>query len=62
MGEALQVLARRHLSAHPLAHDKTCQDTNTLLQQPDPLFEYLELGLTWARPNSLPLRRKPLAR
>lgn len=55
MGEALQVLARRHLSAHPLAHDKTCQDTNTLLQQPDPLFEYLELGLTWARPNSLRL-------
>lgn len=27
-----------------------------LLQQPDHMFEYLEFGLTWARPDSLPLR------
>lgn len=53
----MQVLARRHFSAHPLAHDKTCQDTtrfcNSLIT-----FEYLEFGLTWARPDSLPLRAR----
>lgn len=29
-----------------------------LLQQPDHMFEYLEFGLTWARPDSLPLRAR----
>lgn len=33
-----------------------------LLQQPDHVFEYLELGLTWARRDSMPLRKQPLAR
>lgn len=50
VGATLQVLARRHFSAHPLTQDKTCQDTtwfcNVLI-----VFEYLELGLTWAGPD-----------
>lgn len=29
-----------------------------LLQQPHHMFEYLEFGLTWARPDSLPLRAR----